>query len=248
MVRRRRRFTGGAGYVANAVDFDGTNDLIRIIGAMTGFTDSKKATFSIWFKTNVDANTGYFFFGFSTSTFQTNCLISATNKLSIQFANVAGTIIYRSFTATALTAASGWHNWLFSVDLAVADSARSYVDDVADIVPDTFTDDTIDHTPTTSNTIGANHSGLNKFNGCLSEFYYNAGVYIDFDIEANRRFFVSADNKPVSLGITGELPTGSEPQYYLNGDATNFQTDQTSNNNDFTVTGSLDNCPTGPSD
>ena len=52
------------------------------------------------------------------------------------------------------------------------------------------------------------------------------GTFIDFDIEANRRLFLTADQKVVYLGENGENPLGFAPHFFFAGDETQISTNR----------------------
>jgi hypothetical protein len=65
---------------------------------------------------------------------------------------------------------------------------------------------------------------LGASSGSPLEFYdywLNNG-YVDFDIEANRRKFITAGNTPVNLGNNGQLVNGTSPQLYFGGLSSNW--------------------------
>lgn len=62
-------------------------------------------------------------------------------------------------------------------------------------------------------TIGGND--VNVVGVCdMSDLWFDDS-FIDFDVEANRRKFVSASGEPVRLGTNGELPTGAAPLIFM---------------------------------
>ena len=72
-------------------------------------------------------------------------------------------------------------------------------------------------------------------------------THLDLDVVGNRRKFISGDKKPVFLGTDGSKPTGSAPPVYFSGDATDFSTNK-GDGGAFTLTGTLTNSSTSPSD
>lgn len=56
-----------------------------------------------------------------------------------------------------------------------------------------------------------------SIHGGLAEIYFAPSAWLDLDVSANVEKFRSVAGKPVSLGTTGELPTGSIPHLYLTG-------------------------------
>ncbi|WP_192246072.1 hypothetical protein [Mesorhizobium silamurunense] len=83
--------------------------------------------------------------------------------------------------------------------------------------------------------------------GDFADIWFAPGQFIDFSVEANRRKFVDASGKPVYLGANGEMPTGTAPAVFFSGDATGFATNK-GTGGAFTLTGSLTNATTSPSD
>jgi hypothetical protein len=55
------------------------------------------------------------------------------------------------------------------------------------------------------------------------------------------------NGKPVNLGTNGQTPTGTIPAMFFSGDASGFPTNQ-GTGGAFTLTGSLTNASTSPSD
>jgi hypothetical protein len=107
-------------------------------------------------------------------------------------------------------------------------------------------------------------TGLNFFVGTdtfnppkleyLADFWFDAGrtSLFDLSIVANRRKFIDPLGKPVDLGATGSIPTGSPPAFFLRrapADAPAlFANDRSGNGNNFTITGALVNSPSSPTD
>jgi len=131
---------------------------------------------------------------------------------------------------------------------ALSKLSHLYMNDVSDktVNSDSNPAFNVDYT-STNWAVGAITDGTTKLNGCLAEVYMAFGQYLDFSSSANRRKFISATGKPVDLGATGALPTGSQPTVYLNNPAASFGTNKGSGG-DFTITGSLDTASTSPSD
>jgi hypothetical protein len=59
--------------------------------------------------------------------------------------------------------------------------------------------------------------------------------------------FFSAAGKPVALGADGSTPTGTAPRIFFSGDNSSFATNKGTGGS-FTLTGSLTNASTSPSD
>lgn len=213
---------GSVPYVANAVDFDGSNDYTVDNSVLTGGPVSGKFCGSVWFRVDGGDGTTRRLSGFHNSLQHTGFYIGlrGTNVIEMNVGdhfNIS-TITLRT-TATFLAGAS-WNNVLFSYDLNQAAGARSlqlYINNVSDIniIDDSGAAGVLDwSTLIDSLNIGNLESGTTFWNGCLAESWYAPGVQIDFSNSANRAKFISG-GVPVSLGLTGNTPTGTAPLMYF---------------------------------
>lgn len=244
--------------IVDGADFDGTNDYMTRGAGLTGAADSKSGIVSFWLRWDVDLGVSESIIrnatsvGGATSLFRVTLDTSADGKFLIEGKNAASTTILSVKSNTAITPSATWLHILSSWDLAAA-AAHFYVNDVSDIAAaPTLTNDDIDHT-VNDFSVGALASGVgtSMLSGCLSEIYFAPGQYLDFSVEANRRKFISATGKPVSLGITGATPTGTAPLVYLhlanNEVVANFATNRGTGGH-FAITGTLDTSSSSPSD
>ena len=232
-------------FVANAVDYDGTNDTLLRGSDLTGNADSKVGTFSAWVRLD----------GSNASQLRITATVGNTfivrrlsdNTFGIQLENPAGTPILTLVSSTTYTSGATWLHITSAWDLSVP-VAHLFISDADDEAGgSTETDDTIDYTASDW-AIGSNGGGGGqRWDGCMSEVYINTAEFLDISVEANRRKFIDASGKAVSLGSDGSLPTGTAPIVYLNGDSTNFEINQ-GDGGDFSVTGALDDCSTSPTD
>lgn len=92
-----------------------------------------------------------------------------------------------------------------------------------------------------SDSVGSN------FVGDAADTWIAPGQFIDFSVEANRRKFIDVNGKPVDLGADGSTPTGTAPPMFFSGNAAGFPTNK-GTGGVFTLTGSLTNASTSPSD
>lgn len=110
---------------------------------------------------------------------------------------------------------------------------------------------------TTTDTFGAFNCGYNGFpvnmgfaganglDGCITQFYFAPGQFLDFTVSGNRAKFYNAGS-PVNLGSTGQTPTGTSPAYFWPGVYTST-TNLGSQGSSWAVTGTaLSNCATTP--
>lgn len=235
--------------ICDAADFDGTNDNI-FLDPTGNPSDSKSGILSCWVR--VDGGDGTARHILSSAPLSSNFLfiMNNTNTFAIGGDNAAGTEILLLRTAGTFFAGATWRHILASWDLA-AGAGHLYINDVPDLGTSTLTNDTIDYTQG-SWALGSDLSSTNKMNGALAELYFAPGQYLDFSKVYYRRKFISASGKPVHLGTTGALPTGTAPWRYHHLDdgeaVANFVTNRGSGVDDPTLFGTLDTASTSPSD
>ena len=228
-------------YVANAVEFDGISDSYDRTSALTGVSDSKLFTCVVWIDPKAAA-TGVIW---QSNAFPlTNGLSWFANFFRWDLEQTDGTSVFTADTGTL--SLNAWYPILFSVDLGNTLFNWYHGDTDLGITPSPFTDAEIDWESITTHRIGEATNGSNDFTGCMAELWFAPGVYIDFSVEANRRKFIDANGKPVSLGDNGELPTETAPLIYLNNAASTFGTNKGSGGN-FTLTGNPAVCVDSPS-
>jgi hypothetical protein len=239
--------------VCDAADFDGTDYMTRGAG-LTGAADAKTGIFAGWVR--LDGSNGSLLIilaltttvAGATSHLNVGRLGGGSNIFFVSGFNAAGSFILDLPGASAFTAAATWRHILASWDLA-NNVGHFYINDVSDAGTTAFTDDSIDYT-TADCSIGATADGTNDFDGCLGEIYFAPGQYLDLSLVANRRKFISASGKPVHLGTTGALPTGTAPLVYLHLDdaeaVANFATNR-GTGGDFSITGTLATGSSSPS-
>ena len=238
--------------LCDSADFDGTNDFMTRGADLTGSSDGKQGTVSMWFR--LDGGDGSDMTMFQAATTLGGAVsrwrvrrVSA-DIIDIIGANAAGTTILDIETSTTYTAGATWRQLLASWNLATG-ASHLYITDVDDLTVTTETDDSIDYT-VADWAIGGQASGGTKFNGCLAEVYLTL-TYIDLSIVYNRRKFISSSGKPVYLGADGSAPTGTAPIVYQRvavGDAVASFATNLGSGGDFAITGTLTDGSTSPSD
>lgn len=131
-----------------------------------------------------------------------------------------------------------WVHVLASFDLTSAANRFVYIDDApCSLTVATYTDGDIDFT-LGDWAVGARPDGGSRFAGSMAELWFAPGVYLDLSVESNRRKFISANGRPVSLGATGNAPTGTAPRIYLSGSDDNFVNNEGTGGG-FTLHGTL---------
>ena len=182
--------------VADAIDFDGTNDYLSRSSDLVGNANGKTFTFSAWVWINNDA---------VISAIYSSCVSSVgSERFSVVYSGSGGwTFTARNSANTAVYNKSlsnvwprlGWNHLLLSVDLTNSTNHFVFVNDVQQAGGFiTYTNDFIDFT-NAYHSVGAGTSAVNKCNGRISNVFLDY-TYRDLSIEANRRLFITADRKP----------------------------------------------------
>lgn len=235
-----------SGYNTGAVTFDGSNDYQTRGAGLTGAADGTKLLISGWFKFAADE---------AGTTTILNARIGAANYFNLyrnaatvylDISNTAGAQIVSLATSSTVTAASGWNHIAIALDMATP-TAYLYVNGVDAKTQTTLTAGTLELTPDNwrfGNDLGGANTALNAN---VADFYM-AFEYLA--LNANIGKFYSG-GKPVNLGTTGATPTGTQPivffRHVTGAAASDFGTNQGSGG-DFTITGTLTEATTSPSD
>lgn len=230
--------------VVDGADFNGINNDMQLATDLTGITSGKTGILSFWVRFD-DVNNRMIF-------------KAATGRFQVEWNSISGSVrilgyttaavkILETFTQTGFSAGSAWYHILCAWDLA-ASTVKLYVNDVSDQQSSpTATNDTIEY-PSAGWVVGT--SSANYIGACFADFYFAANQYLDIALVANRRKFISASGKPVHLGVTGSLPTGTAPSVYFHLDdgeaVANFATNRGTGGN-FTITGALATASSSPS-
>lgn len=198
--------TSGAA-LAEAIDFDGTNDYL-LANSLTGAADSKTFTLSawVWPSNNTAANLGvpiYCAGRNNLGTVNFYARIDSGNQLTL-LAYAAGTTtqILNVSAPVDSVARTTFCHVLVSFDMANTANRSVYINDVA--VTATYTTYTNTNLLFSTNTyrqlVGAEwifNSVGDKANGRLSNVFLDY-TYRDLSITANRRLFITADLKPAA--------------------------------------------------
>ncbi len=233
------------GYIASAVHFDGSASLRS---SSLGSTNNQFLLYSYWIKINpanftlvwvIDPQGGY------SGNDQFNGSGGNSKYNSILNEGISNFIA----ASAAAISSSNWMHILFAcqTDTVVPPQlAKLYINDVD--VTDVITPLTTLFTILTNGLpfFVGDDTFTDVLLGDLSEFYFAPGQFLDLTVTANRRKFISASGKPVDLGSSGALPTGTAPAIFFSGNAAAFSTNQ-GTGGAFTLTGSLTNASTSPS-
>lgn len=227
------------GYRSQAVTVDGTNDWLTKTGGMT--SDSNAAAVSFWFRLT-GASAFYFINLTATDSFQRFYIRkTAGGTLSLLGRNAANANAVSMATSTTVPNDGVWRHFAASWNTT---TGKIYIDG-----SDVTAAGSIFSTNTTN--FAANSveifNGLGfKYQGDISDLWL-ATTYLDLTVAANLEKFRSSSGKPVFLGTSGEVPTGSTSAVYLSGPASGFHTNKGSAGG-YTLNGSFTDASTSPSD
>ena len=234
-------------FIANAVNFDGTNDNLLRGGALTGAVDGDEALISIWF--NITGNNGIAQLLFRDD--QTGILLSRTAANKLRFKTRSGAPVnlwdWSSDADFDTITNTGWHNLLIAAQLDVTPVGQVYLDDAALAVTEAVVPTAGDIDWTAGEyAIGSTNLETARFDGDMAEVYIT-NEYLDISVEANRRKFIDAVGKPVDLGSDGSTPTGTAPLMFFSGATDAWHTNKGSGGG-FTENGALTTASSSPSD
>lgn len=210
-------------------NFDGGAPSVYLTrgAGLTGAADDKELTLSTWIYINADdqiAASPRILSGSTTLAGATERIVIHYSSFGLHFIgrDASGTDVL-SITVDDITPYLGkWVHVLASFDLANTAHRHIYIDDTAmPLNVSTYTNSDMDFTLADWG-VGARPDGGSRFSGALAEMWLALGTYIDLSDEANRRKFISKNGHPVSLGATGNTPTGGAPIFYLSANDGNF--------------------------
>ena len=238
-------------YVTRAVHCEGDDDAAR--GAdLTGASDGKEISCSFWIKTT-NSSENYLMSSHTAgadTSINDSSIGSGTagdGKWGLTVYNTSDSKIGNVWTNTAINDGE-WHHVAMSMDL-LNGVGVVYVDGVEDKASGAIlTNDTIDLTDTDWRVFTDNSSQLTAD---VADLWINFN-YIDFSDSATRAKFINSSGKPVDLGDDGSTPTGTKPIMYFklaaDVDAPTFYTNKGSGGGFGTVSGTLTEASSSPSD
>jgi len=234
-------------YEGEAVAFN-SNPYLTKGSPWTGGASTSTAIISFWIKMiGGNGTLQYIFTDQELLTWVTWITRTTGNKIRFILQNTSGTSQGADITsATSITADSTWHHILLARN---GSTLYLYIDGVSDSYTTSYlTSATTGSTRTPI--IGARNGPTGLLNADLFDFYININEYLDISVQSNREKFI-LNGKPVSLGTSGELPTGTSPIAFHhvdnNGSATDFATNLGTGGN-MTVNGTLNLSATSPTD
>jgi len=224
---------GGAGELANAIDFDGTSDyLSKFFTAGTFGASSKTFTFSAWFYWNgSDSDTI-----FQTPTFVVSYNVPAGNVLTFSgYSDTYSTIL--GWDSVTTISKNSWNHVLISIDLNNSSNRYVYINDV--LVSgnyNSYVNSAIGFSQAGTATVSSSSA---PWAGRLSNVFLDT-TYRDLSVVANRRLFITDDLKPAD----GQADLN--PIIYLPLDDPEDIGNNAGTNGDFTVNGVMARSGRGP--
>jgi hypothetical protein len=205
-------------YNAPYSDLDGSADYLSRTTALTGIADGKAFTLSFCF--NKDSASNKFPFTiYSNTTKRFRVIVDSGGYITVEaFSSAGSTVLYveSSVGSIALN-----RNYVITVSVDLTDTAKRHLyinGSAATATWSTYSNTDIDFNPATPRYYaGYDANPANYWDGRLGAVWFNTS-YIDLSVAANLAKFVTGtgiDAKPVDLGATGELPTGTSPLIYL---------------------------------
>lgn len=200
-------------YNAPYSDLDGTADYLSRASDPTGLVDGN--SFTLAFNINFDTVSaqqrivyvagGYF-----------DIQLTSSNEFAIHgYTSALADVIY-AYVSTAFVIGRNYQI-VMSFDMSSTSKRHIYINgQAATVTYSAYNNANIDWTRNNFR-IGATSVPDNYVNGRLGALWFNTS-YIDLSVASNLAKFVTGtgiDAKPVDLGASGELPTGTSPLIYL---------------------------------
>jgi len=232
--------SGQGDSTVNAVRFGISNEYLSA-GQMSGVSDSKLFTASFWL--NIQSlGSSMQVIDFGESGVRSNISFALTASGDPAFtlnASTTGSALNAVVASISTTLSAGqWQHILMSFDTSDTGKRHIYIDDVADsTIYSAYSNRTMPYTNLPDSTIGSFIGGTGKYNGDVAEFWMDYS-YLDLSVESNRRKFISVEGKPVSLGNSGDIPTGTSPVVFLSGQTSTWHTNDGTGGG-FTENGTL---------
>lgn len=230
--------------------FAQSNDYASRGGGLTGASDGKRLTFSVWLDPSDDATARSVFQGITPSgSFFPFISVQKDGggRIKVEAQNGAGPILIAQTPTSAVTASGGWHHVMGCFDLSDTGKRFIYVNGVSQtLTVSGYLNQNMDWT------LADWHIGYNTFigsggvwSGGMAELWVN-NSYIDLSNSANRLKFLDSDGFPEFLGDDGSRPTGSAPIIFLSGKSASWMTNKGSGGGFTSAGGSLDESTTDP--
>ena len=185
---------GGAGELANAIDFDRLNDYLSSSGDLTGATNSKTMTLSAWIYPTGTSEFYIHGYAYSNNVIRLQYNSNGFN-LKLEKSDSAGTTILNAISASASIPKDTWSHLLISFDLNNSALRHVYLNDnPLSMTWYSYTNSQYVESAISNVRVGDNFGGSRSFGRMAHVFKDN--TYRDLTVVANRRLFITADLKP----------------------------------------------------
>lgn len=203
-------------FAPNAVYFDGTNDYLTRAEALTGLSNGKQGTCSVWFRTTGLYESYFLQIGASFAAKRFRFAMNSAGQLYFNGFNSAGTRIMLVSASVGGYNDNKWHHFMGSYDLTDSNKRQIFID--GEQLTPTVTDFVNDNIEYSAAGIGVYGTSVGEYKGFgdVAEVWWT-NTYMDLSVEANQRKFITAGGRPVNLGANGSRPTGTQPIVYIKG-------------------------------
>lgn len=239
---------GGGPGAAEAVYFDGTNDVLERGSNLTGLSNGNELLVSFWY--NFKGGDGDFVVLIEETSFIVR-IVKFNDKWRIELSDVGGGTLWVVHGNTVYTTLvnTGWHSFLLAIDMdATPDVMQLRLDDVDETLDDQSGPNSgqIGLSLGTDWGIGGISGGGSRADVEIADMWLD-DTFLDLDVEANRRKFIDASGKPVGLGSDGSTPTGSQPLIFFSGPTVTWHNNKGTGGG-FTEIGALTDASSNPND
>lgn len=204
-------------FEANAVTFDGSNDVSKHDGALTGGVAGTVLLASVFVRLNA-LNINQVILGANVTDQPIEMRIASSNRIFISVRPAAGGGSTANIIGPVLTTGQ-WYHILITLDTNSLGNTRGYLDGVEMIYNQRQANTGNIGWDGTNWAVGNRHDvSVNFANFDISELYATNEL-LDITVQANRDKFLKSDGTPEDLGSDGSTPTGTQPLIYMSGDA-----------------------------
>lgn len=199
-----------------AHDNQGTAGL-GALNTVLGVGDTQQISLSCWF-VPIDTS-GTLISMYDGATFFMDVGFDTSDRITYTFRNSGGTTILAGTSTTdGSFLSSTWNHVLLSVNMQAAtgaDAIRIFQNNV-DVTqaPTTFVASGSIGSGTSGATLYLGDDGVNSTDFWWSQWWMDFDTFLDFSVAATRALFVATAVQPVSLGSSGDTPTGTAPVVY----------------------------------
>lgn len=225
-----------------SVDINGTAGLFQSLPLVNSSNSLEKFTYFAWYYPFVTDFDILFGMNDEPETVSNNIMWIAYTSSPSDGLNILGsnnpdgaTLNVSINTQSGLLTTNAWNSILISFDLTnatLADAAKVYVNDVAATLSGSWNATPIRWNDTNNFiTVWKDYTSGNSIDGYVSAVWADFDRFVDFSVTANRRKFIDAAGRPVSLGADGSVPFGEPPDMYFDNAASDYNVNRGSGPN-----------------